>query len=336
MIAAPKNRWVQYGLRLALTVVILVGLVAIADVDTLGSVLGRVGLGAFVLATLLHIAGSIVVPAVVSHRSIHGTPLDLSLRQLVLINFSIRFYTMVLPRATATGVRWVKYRSAGGGSHAAALVVLEKLVQVFVYSVIAIIFMIVDFGRFGGEFVPLLLVPLGAAVATGIGLIAVFTARLDPLLSRWTLTRRMPAVDRRLGQIASAVKSQRGRSITEAAALGGWSTLGFIFFVASAWIVVRDLNILLPLVGLIWIRGVVFLGTLFPLTIAGAGVREAGFVGFTHFYGIDSATALGLALSLLGLQIAIGAVGGLVELTGQFGFWRNHAVESKEKVHADV
>jgi hypothetical protein len=97
-----------------------------------------------------------------------------------------------------------------------------------------------------------------------------------------------------------------------------WTALGYAFFVASAWVIAQSLGIDVSVAALSWIRGLVFLGTLLPITIAGAGIREAGFVGFLSVYDTDATTALGLALALLAVQIAIGAIGGLLELIGVF------------------
>ncbi len=334
---APARAWRRYLSRLALTCLLLAGLIAVVDTETLGSVLGRLGLVAFILATLLHVAGSIVVPAVVTYLSTRGTSMEVRLGRAILINLSIRFYTMVLPRATATGIRWMKYRRTSDGSHAAALVVLEKLVQVFIYSLIAGLMVIVETPRLGSSAVALLLLCGAGVVSAGLGLVATFSPALDPLFARWTLTRSMPAIDQRLQQLAAAVRTQRTRSFLDLVRIAGWSIAGFSFFVLSAWVVVGELDVPLSLAGLVWIRGVVFLGTLIPVTIAGAGVREAGFVGFTQLYGVDSATALGLALALLGLQIAIGAAGALVELYDQVTSLRSAPPVLRErKQHVDV
>ena len=49
------------------------------------------------------------------------------------------------------------------------------------------------------------------------------------------------------------------------------------------------------------------MATLVPITIAGVGVREAGFIGFLGIYGISAADALAFSLTNFGLQLAIAA-----------------------------
>ena len=119
-----------------------------------------------------------------------------------------------------------------------------------------------------------------------------------------------PLIDR----LVAAVISQRGRPPWQVVSLTFWNALGYAFFVASAWVIAHEFGIAVSVAALAWIRGLVFLGTLIPITIAGAGIREAGFVGFLSIYGVDESTALAFALALLGVQMAIGAVGGLLEL----------------------
>lgn len=318
---ANTRRWSAYGLRAVLTLAILAAMVALVADRSLLEALQALSLAAFGAALLLHIAGSIVVPAMISKLASGGTPLDLRLSRFILINFGIRFYTMILPRASATGVRWLKYRAGSGGSDAAALVMIEKLVQIFVYCLLATAFLGFEAPSIGAAVVPLFAVTGGLLVASGVGLLAVFTTRLDPVLSRFSAVRRWQRIRGPVEQLAEAIEIQRGRPRRQLVVLGLWSALGFAFFVASAWVVAEALSVEVPLTGLAWIRGVVFIGTLIPITIAGAGVREAGFVGFLSMYGVPNATALGLALSLLGVQVAIGAIGGLVELRGLLTKW---------------
>lgn len=306
----------RYAARLALTVVILAGLFTMLGTDDLSDVIGRVGIVPFLVSGLINIGASIVLPAVVSRVSVRRTGLDLGLGKLVVINFTIRFYTLILPRAAATGMRWLKYRAAGTGGEAAALVVLEKLVQIFIYAISAALFVALEAATLDSATGPLLLIAALLIVPSGIGLAAVFTDRLDSVLGLFTFATRIPVVGRAAEVVASAVVTQRGMRVRQLLSIGGWSVIGYALFVLSAAVIASELDVGVSLVALAWIRGLVFLGTLIPITIAGAGVREAGFVGFLRLYDVPDATALGFALVLLGVQIAIGAVGGLIELAG--------------------
>jgi len=314
--AVDRSAWAGYAIRAALTLVILGGLITILGDERLPGIVAEVAIGAFVASFLLNVIASIVLPAVVSYLSAKRTEVEIGLMRFVVINFTIRFYTLILPRASATGVRWLKYRKAGSGAAAAALVVLEKLVQVFTYAVVAATFVFIERDALGGAGPAVVAIAAALVLASGVGLAALFTDRIDPLLRPLGFITRLPLIGPLAERVVSAVVSQRGWPPREIAALAGWSAVGYGFFVASAWVIADQLAIDVSVPALAWIRGLVFLGTLIPITIAGAGIREAGFVGFLSIYGVDKSTALGFALALFGVQIAIGTVGGLLELTG--------------------
>ncbi|MBT8248297.1 MAG: flippase-like domain-containing protein [Acidimicrobiia bacterium] len=310
---APGSR-LGYLARAALTLNILVGLISVLGDDRLPEIILQVSLAAFLVSMALNIVASIVLPAVVSFVSAKQTSVSMSLVMFIVINFTIRFYTLILPRASATAVRWFKYRAAGTGASAATLVVLEKVVQVFSYGAIAALFMVVERQALGRAAPVVLTIAAGLVLISGIGLIALFTDRIDFALARLGFVTRIPWIGTTIHRLIDAVVSQRGRPPWQVVSLIFWNALGYAFFVASAWVIAHEFGIAVSVSALAWIRGLVFLGTLIPITIAGAGIREAGFVGFLSSYGVDESTALAFALALLGVQMAIGAIGGLLEL----------------------
>jgi uncharacterized membrane protein YbhN (UPF0104 family) len=273
-----------------------------------------------------------VLPAVVSYLSAKRTEVQIGLVRFIVINFTIRFYTLILPRASATGVRWLKYRKAGTGAAAAALVVLEKLVQIFTYAAVAATFVFFERRSLGGAGPAVVAIAAALVIASGAGLVALLTDRIDPLLRMFGFVTRLPLVGPFAKRLVAAVVAQRGWPPRAVAALAAWSVVGYGFFVASAWVIADQLAIDVSLPALAWIRGLVFLGTLIPITIAGAGIREAGFVGFLSIYDVDRSTALGFALALFGVQIAIGFLGGLLELAGAV-FERRDRNQRSEVAH---
>jgi uncharacterized membrane protein YbhN (UPF0104 family) len=70
-------------------------------------------------------------------------------------------------------------------------------------------------------------------------------------------------------------------------------------------VTVLDSSVVMPLVAL---------ASYFPLTVAGAGAREAAFVALCRLLGVPEATALAAALSLFGCQLLVAAVGGVLHL----------------------
>ena len=64
---------------------------------------------------------------------------------------------------------------------------------------------------------------------------------------------------------------------------------------------------------LAWMRVILDLVMMLPVSFSGLGVREASFVFLLKPLGVDSATALALSLAIYALGLSVALVGGLVE-----------------------
>ena len=62
-----------------------------------------------------------------------------------------------------------------------------------------------------------------------------------------------------------------------------------------------------------WIQGVLSLALLLPLTFAGLGIREGTLISILGILGVAPEKALALSFSILGLQIILASIGGLIE-----------------------
>ena len=62
------------------------------------------------------------------YQQSNASRIDLSLKELVAINFSLRFYIMILPRVLAIGLRWMRYGKGQLSHDALALLGFERAV----------------------------------------------------------------------------------------------------------------------------------------------------------------------------------------------------------------
>jgi uncharacterized membrane protein YbhN (UPF0104 family) len=75
-------------------------------------------------------------------------------------------------------------------------------------------------------------------------------------------------------------------------------------------ILCRHLGIPVSFFDLCWICAVQALLVLLPITIAGVGLRESGYVGMLGFLGVSASSSLALSLSIFSLQIIGALIGG--------------------------
>jgi len=64
---------------------------------------------------------------------------------------------------------------------------------------------------------------------------------------------------------------------------------------------------------LAWIRAIIMLMALVPVTIAGLGIREVGFIVFLELYGVPKSSAFAFSLLLFFQHIIIASIGLLNE-----------------------
>jgi uncharacterized protein (TIRG00374 family) len=311
-------------LKIAFSLLILLACFLYIDVSKLPEVLVTVHLGYLFLALILNIIGSIIIPALITKEALRTDRIALSLSELIKINFSIRFFTLIFPRGVATGVRWHKYKKSGSGQDAFALIVFEKLVQILILLFTASLFLGIDKGSLPEEGSYIWIASLLALSVITICIMPFlsysFSCKFHRLLNIFQNT--LPQfIYTRLIKIWDAVCAFQKLKSKTILFIIGLSLFSYLFFILSPYILSFAMGIDISLKGIAWIRSLVMLFALIPVTIAGLGIREAGYVAFMQLYGIANYEALGFALMLFAIQIMIGAIGAIIEI------W-NHYIKS--------
>lgn len=284
----------------------------------LGAVLEQTNRVAVAASWAVNVMGSVVLPALLTRLTIRGGDrIELSFAELVRTNFILRFYSLVLPNGAVMALRWQRYRRGGGGSDALALVVFEKLVLFFVYVAAAAIFLALELPRLGRG--------AGATFAAVLALLLVWTAALAPFFVA-RLAGPTQALASIIGKLSPRLLQRRVQTVCDAviafhrlehhrvSVIWAISIASYVLFVLSAFVLSRGMALDLSLYAIAWMRPLVFILTLMPLTIGGLGVREASYAAFMGMYGISATTALTFGLLLFGIQIIIGLIGAALDI----------------------
>jgi len=87
-----------------------------------------------------------------------------------------------------------------------------------------------------------------------------------------------------------------------------------IFSIAITMVIAYSFNLSISFIDWCWIWAILSLVLFLPITVAGLGLREGTLVGILGTFGVKPEIALALSFSLLGLQVALAILGGLIEL----------------------
>jgi uncharacterized membrane protein YbhN (UPF0104 family) len=313
----PRGSWKAVAIRIGLGLSILAACILLPDLSALPETIGRTDPVWLSAALVLAVVGTILVPSLVTQEALAVDRIDLTLGELVRINFAQRFYVIVLPRAASVGIRWLRYARGGDAHDALALMVYERLAQLFTMTLIGTAVLAAELGRVGDAGPSI----LAAAVACTVALGAMLVPFVAPAAAGWLAAlaglggRAIPEfVAARLRRLMDAVAAFHGLRNRANLKVLAYSALAYVLFIASPYAVVVAMDLNISLSALAWIRPLVFLLTMLPFTVGGLGVREAGFIGLLHLYGIAPAEALAFSLTLFAIQVAIGLVGLVVEM----------------------
>lgn len=290
--------------------------VYLTDFGLVAQTLKNIDPGIYFFAFISTFLGTILLPAAVTKLSLSASKIDISFLRLLSINLSVRFYILVLPRAAATGIRWYHYQKNSSGYEAAALILFERIIQVLIVSAMGASFLVFDLNRLGLDGYLL----MGILSAITILLTCVTLMFLTTKLERpaiWVQSQfpRLPTfASSWLSRLFSAIRDFRNVRRIDIWKIFGLSIAAYSLFIFSAWILLEELGVGVDIQTLIWIRSVVFILTLIPISVGGIGIRDVSIIYYLSFFGVSQEQGFAFSLALLGVQLVLGIWGGLIEL----------------------
>lgn len=299
-------RWLGLALRLLGTAGGLAWIALTVDLSKAFDRIGRIPIAVFVLACTL-VAANVVAGALrwkVLLRAYGATRIP-GIGRLVYLYFVAFFYNNYLPGAVAGDVgRGVVTHEAfeqQGATGAIAVVFVERVQGLFALFALLAVGLVIAGGTIDSSALWWWTV-LGCAGSCGLVAAIPIARRLAPYLPGplAKIAGKLPAVHAK-GAFVIAL----GWSLVTQAliALAGWqllAALGPIDLGASLLVV--------PLAAAT---------TFLPITVGGAGAREAVYVTLCGaLFAMPEADALAASIGLWGAHLAVGAIGGVAQLLG--------------------
>jgi uncharacterized membrane protein YbhN (UPF0104 family) len=318
-----SREWVIFAIRLVAGLVILVIASRLVDLDAIWEIIIRIDPLLFLVALLLSLAGTIVIPAVSARTVLKSVGIEHSLAGLVKINLAMRFYVLALPHAVTVGIRWYRYkRGLTKGWEVAAMLIFERAAQLLATAGMGFVFLVLAFPTLPAALRPL--APLSVLLAlAALVLILVFVwpgARrmVEPLLDR--LLQFMPRwASLRLGRLREAVADLHKLQFLEVLLVVTCAFGWHLCFVASGYAASEALGAGLDFSQIGWMRSAILLLMVLPVTVGGLGVREVGLAVLFEMQGAGYAAGMAFGLVLLTIQLLTGFTGFLLEWRNLFG-----------------
>lgn len=247
--------------------------------------------------------------------------MSLSVIQILGISFSAIFYSSFLPAGYLTGglVRWHKLSKPDNKpAEAVAAIIFDNIVDTITLCTLGILFWLLD--------KPSNQTYIGLSLGTILGGLFIFLifngTILSPSSSGINLINLpfIPNILRsRVNKLIVSLSQYRNLSRSYLVVI---LILSFAYhlvgIIGPSYLCVLSLNIDLSFVTIAWIRSVLFILGMLPISISGFGVREGTMVVLLRPYGVSATDAIALSLLFFGGRLWIGTIGGLLEAKDLF------------------
>ncbi|HAV42599.1 TPA: hypothetical protein DCX15_01080 [bacterium] len=246
--------------------------------------------------------------------------------KLMELNLIATFYTLFLPGYTISGgvVKAFKLtRLTGDVLKSALSIVIDRFMLILPRLLIIPFCLIINpplaiDSKFWKAFICASFILLLIAIILGIMLSSRFSLLLErsirPILQKLQKTKEDIPQSLKSGvSLWNLLRAYQNHRLSVIGSFGYGVASCFLnglwfYFIAFA------LGVKIPFGAILWIFSIVTIVEMFPISIAGIGVREGTFVFLLKYYGVAPVMALSLSLIVFFFQVLEGGVGGLLEI----------------------
>lgn len=259
--------------------------------------------------------------SVMLQRALLPLKMKLTVGYIYKVAFQIRFYSLFLPGAANIFVKWYKLAKPGRQpAQALTVMVFTRCLHVFAIFLLAVTGMWCD-SRFPWPHVKWLGL---AGLLISFALVALFVSTavgkpLDRLMNyALNLFPSVNIVRTKAQKLASMVTLLRQMNKGQVVLLLLLSVAGQLFQTFSHMTIANAINMDITVWMQLWIRGVILICAIVPVTLSGLGIREASIVAVLLHYGIAEPVALAYSLIYFALIVGVGLLGGAFEIKDHF------------------
>jgi uncharacterized protein (TIRG00374 family) len=311
-------------LRILISLIVLIIVIASVGVERLWAVLTSVNLGWFLVALAIHFSG-LVIRTFRWAILVKALDVRVSFGRLFYLYMAGTFFNTFLPTGIGGDVvKIIDLAPESGGARAFSTVFADRLTGILGTSLVALCVAIVDPAD-----VPPPVVALVIAVTGGI-LIATLLLTQQQLIDR--VMRHVPGWSKLLGKakvrkIYEALTAYSLGAIVRSTLISLPFTLTLI---ASQYALALSLGVIVPVQYFALFIPLTALVQMLPISFNGLGVREGAFQALFGTVGVAGEQAVAVSLLYYVLRVVTGLIGGLMYLIGNLRATRSSAAVPSE------
>ena len=240
--------------------------------------------------------------------------MHLSTFEILKIHLTTNFYSFFLPGTIAGGaVKWYKFSKHGNKPAAAAVVVFNRFLEILITVFIGIIFSFPVLYSMGDNKLLIALILIFFSMVL-LYFILLNRSGLNFIERIFSLLPFPNIATKSAGKFIAALHQFQNLRLKDHLEITGLLFLYHGIGIISLFCFARSLNIDLSIWIIGWAGSAATIATMFPLSFAGLGIREATLVFILSRFGIMPNAAFALSFLLFFRSLLITLLGGLIEL----------------------
>ena len=247
----------------------------------------------------------------------HG--ISLSTAGIFRINLITSFYNLIAPGSLAGGaLRWYYFSKPDGKrAEAAAAIIFNRLLETAMLVCLGLVFWLQEKGQSSGNSTTLPMIII-CCLSLGTYVLAMNTS--IHRMVRFALHRmKLPMwLSSRMFKIQNALESYSHRTVAFHLKVMLIAIVRHLLGLASLFLLAMAVNIDVAFSTIGWIRSVLAIALMLPISIGGFGIREATFVTLLGAYGVAAGAALLLSLLVLCKSLFMAIIGGILAVCQSF------------------
>jgi uncharacterized protein (TIRG00374 family) len=307
------NKRVVLIIKLLLTSIILTYIFIKIPFSDILKTLFSGNLFLFILALLLTIPATLLSSFQTKYLT-SIQKMSISFKEILKVYLTASFYSLFLPGTLLGGaVKWYKFKKHGSKSSAAVVVVFNRYLEVFIVTLIGLLFSIP--ALIGSKYTYLL--PVWFIAFLLLFASYVFLLNASALNKIEKIFNKIPspqAFKRKVRHLFAAMHEYQNLTLKDHFEILLIMFLYHFLSIISFYLLALSIDVSLSILVLGWIRSIVILSSILPISYSGLGVREGIIIYLFRFYGVPASEALVISLLSFARNLSIPLVGGIIEL----------------------
>jgi glycosyltransferase 2 family protein len=240
--------------------------------------------------------------------------ISISFGEILKIYLTTSFYSSFLPGSITGGaVKWYKFAKYSSRSAAAAVVVFNRYLEIFMTVLIGLLFSLpVVIGSSYKYLIILWIIVFTLLILSYFLLINVKT--LKKIQGVINSLKIFPGLKSKLINLIEAMIDFQNLTLKDHLEILVIMFSYHLLSIIALYLIAESVNVSLSIFTFGWIRAAVLIMSMLPISYSGLGVREGIMIYLLSFYNVSPQTAFAISFLSFAKNLTMPFVGGIIEL----------------------